>query len=651
MELFLLGGVAVGAFIVAGGAALLWTTRARAHALETALKDALARNAHLEAALGGAAPPYAAAAPAEPLIEPPDTALHHPGGAQTALIHTLVAALAAGAAIVALWAARLGQFSGAGGFIVALLAGLAALLVAQLVRDRHTPTRALTAFGLTLIGAVSWYSATFLGAPAPLAGYFIVSCAALTAIGASHRLGRALLTLGAAGALAAPALFALGADGLSVHFPVLLAMTILAIWRGEALNAPTISIAASLGAAMWGFASAALYDGPFAVALVSAFAAALGAIGAAVAWPAARAERPWLALREGRGLRLAHGGALMLVSGGLIAFALLRAEEAAPIAAGALVLVASGAAFAALRAEGLAPIALTLAFGALITLGGWPAPARIEAFAASAALLATLLSVAGWIGMARARDARTGAALTALAPGLALLVAQTRLGDAGGAWLWAGGSVLLAALNGLFYARARDLRAKPEATAAFAAGAAICLALAVYFLAPPWAGAGVLGLCALALAGADARVNEPGVRLAACAVGAGVLARLIGDAAAPVQTWLGAPWLAMLSVQALAGGGALLGAGWAFARRGARVRTFAARACFGAGAAALLGGAGFALWRAGAQFGAGAAVIAALALVTGCAIAGFVALRLYKGGVRINLPSRAMIDPNLIPPR
>src|SRR5262249_3532055 len=139
-----------------------------------------------------------------------------------------------------------------------------------------------------------------------------------------------------------------------------------------------------------------------------------------------------------------------------------------------------------------------------------------------------IFSLGGAAAMAGAKDAAPGAALSAIAPVLILVAVHERILGFGAREAWGAAALGLAGLDALVFLQ--TARARSDAAAAFATGAALAFAAALYFVTPapygPLAIAAGLALVALFERWRSEPALKSGLNDAALILCAALLARL-----------------------------------------------------------------------------------------------------------------------------
>lgn len=640
MELFLFGGAAIVAFALAAAPVLIWASAQRERRLRDALAQSLSRIAELEeegprprpAPRAFAPPepepaperapppePQAEAAPepppletiakpqrsflwrrlaapepaASPLPEPPAepsppppephaAAAPRAGGNAGAIAAACACALAAAAALIA---GAYETVSHAAAFVLAALAGAAALASAEwLHRARAAQAPRGAVIALTLTGlAIFAAAAAIAGRQAffsPIAAFALTAMTAAAALAYARRYGFALLTCGVALALAAPLLTPPGLDGQALQHGAILGILIFTLWSPLTGVRAWLKPFAAMGALAWSFAAAWSAASGLHVAAAAANAIALIVVAAAYAWPDAKAPLPlrfWSA-PERWTPPLLNGVAIALIASAVLVVLFTRAGDVALLLAICFALVAAAAAIAMAYAEALAIAALAIVALFIAALPLWPKGGDAASIVFTAGGLAAIATFAGWHAMARAKDPAPGAALAALMPVLTLVAAHERLGAIGGTDVWAGAAGILAGLNLLFHVRMRGVRREAAAASAYALGAVLAAAAAIGIAVPEPYNIAALALLTPVLALFDHTANQRGLRIGAGLVGVALIVAAAVQAARPHALWPALPWLEPLAPVLLAAATCLLLASALFARGGARAAALSVQA-------------------------------------------------------------------------
>lgn len=560
MELTLLGSVAVVAFLVGGGATLLFMAFRRTVALRGALLNALRRIDKLEkqiaagvpiAANGAVAPTPAPEAAATQTQTPP--ALDFAGADQTydeavqaAMDETridpphiaILVLFSAISAAAALGGARVDAISSPAGVGIAAIVGFATLLAAEWRlrvdrRDKKTTTAPAIAalLGLTITLATVLFGWGALKALDPTIALTFAAVLGLAAAVLSMRYGPSLRAFALIAAGGAPALAPMDTNAPIDRYlllALLLGVMMVLRRRGAAPFWTWIAAAIALG---WGFNGAAWGGGIDHVGALGAYFVVLLIAALVYAWEAAATPLPfpafWRAfwrVEAREPMLVAH----LLAFGAAAGLTLTVLAHPAPLAAtgAALAAFVFTAALAANLRQGFWLPAFFAVLASASCIAFWPAldQERATLIALTAGLAATF--VAAGSAMLRFKESQPGAALAALSPILILAAAFTRAGNFVGPEYWAFGALAIAALNALAYwqaARMKSVMAGP-----FAAGAALGIAVAFYVATPttfaPLALAFALPLIALG----DRFRNERGLRLAALGLGVFLVLRIAG---------------------------------------------------------------------------------------------------------------------------
>ncbi len=461
-------------------------------------------------------------------------------------------ALALGGVLLVRYAVEQGYFGPAARVALGLLLAVALSAAGEFLRRRETAGAATpTPAVLTAAGAVAGFGAIYAahalyGFIGPALAFVALGAAGLATLAAALLHGRAIAGLGLAGALAAPLLVV---SPQPDPWPLLLyvgvvvaAAQALALLRQWAW----LSVAATVGAALWAFA---LASGPKPDFVTAAPLHVLLQLGLALY--AFVLDRRGPASEPAARRMLAHAGPLGFAAVGALGFSLCAERggfgDGWAFEAGLfLALLALAGARRPLLASGL-PLGAGAALAFLLLV--WPAedrrlpfdlaqPASYGLFVAFAALAAA--GVAGLAGRALWTLARPPRAVAlglagaaALTPLAALVAAYVRLD-------WARSSdplaLAAAAVAVALLGFARALRQRDDETRhdrlALGLSAAACLAalaLGLSFALDRDALTVALALAALGAAFVDARLDIPALRACVTALGAVIALRLLLD--------------------------------------------------------------------------------------------------------------------------
>lgn len=404
----------------------------------------------------------------------------------------------------------------------------------------------------------------------PTASFAALGAVSFASLALALRFGRAMLALGVAGGLAAPALT--GWESLPPFglFGYLLALTAVALATTKARRIPGAVWPAGLGALAWGYGWTLFAFDPRAQGLIGGYFLGVAALGVAFAWAEGDEAAPLLTPKPSTESLIAAHAIVFGAAGGLL-LTLTAGGYATPVAAALVLLIAFCAGVAAVR-PGFALAALAGIPLSIVAVQFWPdsgAPGpsaaleRPAAFFAFAGGIGLAFSVGGAAMMARGRSVNLGAALAALGPPALLMAAYVRAGAVAEPWAWGVAAGLVMAANLLaLRTSAFTLGGEAIASAIFVTGAGLALAMAAGIgLSGLWVGA-ALALGAAGLIYLETRLPAPALTFAATAAAAGALWVLVASTAAFHFTISAIPVANELTIGYGAAGAAL----WAAAR-------------------------------------------------------------------------------------
>lgn len=551
MELTLLGSVGLAAFLICGGAVLLFISFRRTIELRGALIQAMRRIERLEQALATGAP-LAANADAPPNASPPieSTAESTFTAAATNALEAdrinpphlgLTAILMALIAFSALAAGQFREISGQAGVELGMLAGLIVLVMAEWRRRADRASEAANAsllpnpiartglYGLTIMAASLLYGWAVMHAVPGNWALLGMSAIALGAAGLAFHDGPALAIFAIVTGAAAPALAPFDSHAPPLRYFLLAALTVVLMFLARRRNATLWTWAAALIALGWGANGAAWGGGASLVSAIAAYFAVLAAFGLLSAWDGAGVA-PFPQMWRGNlsAARIAGGALFAGAAAGLVLLSLAHVSPTASVGPGFVALAMMAMGTLAAR-PGLWFASFIALIASAIAIAFWPAAADgvpdAPGLVILAAALALVFSLGGAAAMAGAKDPRPGATLAALSPVLLFAAAQEHIGGFGAREYWAAAALTIAALDALVFVQIA--RAKPEASHPFAMGAAIAFAAALYAATPPPFAPLALALSLPLIALTDRWRQEPGLHWAGLALGALLLARLI----------------------------------------------------------------------------------------------------------------------------